>query len=107
MRPLVFALGLAGLAAAFQQVPLAAPQPTALLSADFDTFAAQLLEDWAVPGLSLGVVKVGGDGQLQTEFHEFRTGGKGRKVDENVRLFGLPFAPGKLTICGVDALRYR
>lgn len=97
MRPLVFTIGLVGYAAAFQQLPLAAPPPTALLSVEFDAFASDLLRQWAVPGLSLGIVKVEIDGQLQTEFRGYGTAGKGRKVDENVRLFGFPLARLELT----------
>lgn len=85
MRPSILAFGLAGLAVAFQQAPLIASPPTSFLSGDFDAFAKGLLDQWAVPGLSLGIVEVTDDGQTQTEFRGYGTAGKGRKVDEDVR----------------------
>ncbi|ORY89602.1 beta-lactamase/transpeptidase-like protein [Leucosporidium creatinivorum] len=88
MRPLVLALGLVKLVSAYQQVPFTAPSPTALLSAEFNTFALELLDEWAVPGLSLGIVKVGNDGKLLTDFRGYGTAGKGRKVDQDT-LFGI------------------
>lgn len=65
---------------------LQSPSTRPLLQPSFDEFALQLLEEWKVPGLALGIIKIGEPGQdTRVEFRNYGTAGRGRNVDEDVR----------------------
>ncbi|GAA5901302.1 hypothetical protein JCM6882_007739 [Rhodosporidiobolus microsporus] len=57
--------------------------PRPLLSDGFDAFAQDLLREWGVPGLALGVVKLDKKEQTRVEFRSYGDAGRGRKVDED------------------------
>lgn len=95
MRLAYLILPISALAAAIQ-APLEAPplaQPPSqpqpneapLLSSDFEVFARGLLHEWHVPGMSVGVIKLGKEGQApRVQFASVGTMGKGRPVDPDV-----------------------
>lgn len=62
---------------------------TKLLSSDFSNFANSLIQEWGVPGLSVGIVKLGGEDVTEDrmEFYSYGTAGKSGKVNEDVSLF--------------------
>ncbi|KAL8292333.1 hypothetical protein RQP46_001799 [Phenoliferia psychrophenolica] len=75
------------------QAPLFAPVETdgsaadadaaaPLLSADFEEFAHSLIEEWHVPGMAIGVIKLGKEGEApRVQFVNVGTAGQGRAVD--------------------------
>ncbi|GAA6043675.1 hypothetical protein JCM8097_008604 [Rhodosporidiobolus ruineniae] len=74
-----------------------------LLPSDFDSFGDSLVREWGVPGVAVGVVKVGDGGKTTTDFHSFGSAGKGRKVDEDT-LFGIASNSKAFTAAAVGQL---
>lgn len=86
MQLILPTLVLAMTVAANQVVLQGDPRSSNLLPDSFPTFVKALMNEWHVPGLSLGVIKVPEDGgDVVTEFHGFGEAGHGRKVDKDVR----------------------
>ncbi|BGP32794.1 hypothetical protein JCM10296v2_004578 [Rhodotorula toruloides] len=60
-----------------------------LLPDSFPAFVKDLMDEWHIPGLSLGVIRVPDDGgDVLTEFRSFGEAGQGRKVDKDT-LYGI------------------
>ncbi|CDR41886.1 hypothetical protein NBRC10512_000848 [Rhodotorula toruloides] len=90
--------------AANQVVLQGDPRSSNLLPDSFPTFVKALMNEWHVPGLSLGVIKVPEDGgDVVTEFHGFGEAGHGRKVDKDT-LYGIASNSKLFTAAAVGKL---
>lgn len=93
-------------------IPSAPPATAPLLAASFKTFAQDLLEEWHVPGLAVGVFKLAREGEhgwategARIEFVSVGTMGGGKPVDEDVSLGSR--GPSASTRLGEGRLRRR
>ncbi|BGP17014.1 hypothetical protein JCM10213v2_005023 [Rhodosporidiobolus nylandii] len=103
MLPLL--LLLAPLVSLALQIPLRAPTsaPPSLLPPSFDSFAEAVLEEWGVPGLAVGVIRVEEGDEARVEFHGYGKAREGRKVDEDT-LFGIASNTKAFTSAAVGQL---
>ncbi|BGP00186.1 hypothetical protein NBRC10513v2_004410 [Rhodotorula toruloides] len=90
--------------AANQVVLEGGPPRSNLLPDSFPAFVTALMDEWHVPGLSLGVIKVPDDGgDVLTEFHSFGEAGQGRKVDKDT-MYGIASNSKLFTAAAVGKL---